>query len=421
MEQKIKPEKWKRNLRIFPIYRAISFDLLFYYTINFLFLTQIKKISASDVVFGNAFYSLFLILCQFPVSIIVDAIGRKKSMVLGNISNAIYLIMILLSKNLVHIIIAELFAAFGFSLKDVADIGLLNSSIPDTNIKGKTYSKLIGKSVSRYYILNSISILISGFIFDINGYIPMSISLTIVIIGFLLSMLFVEPIEEDNSGQKEKQRLRKCAKNYRESLAFILKSKRLRSLILFSSVMMSFLAVMSSYQVNILQSINTPSWAIGIIFAGLELMASFSSKRYNEFHERLKNRSLTILGMWATCICFAIGIVSNIVTFHVIVVITIIISLIIKYMVAGIYYVLIEKYLRNFTTSDIDTKIFSAKLLFNGICRVTLEIIASKILALNSINKAFLIMGFIFGILFISASLYMKGRVGLDPEHYDNT
>ena len=36
----------KINMKLFPIYKALSWDLLFYYTINFLF-------------FMNVFYSLF--------------------------------------------------------------------------------------------------------------------------------------------------------------------------------------------------------------------------------------------------------------------------------------------------------------------------------------------------------------------------
>jgi len=82
MKQKINPEICKRNMKLFPLYRALSFDFLFFYTINFLFLTQVKHISSAYVVLEDSFYALFIILFQIPASIVVDIVGRKKAMLI---------------------------------------------------------------------------------------------------------------------------------------------------------------------------------------------------------------------------------------------------------------------------------------------------------------------------------------------------
>lgn len=47
----------KQNMKIYSIYRAISCDLIFYYAIDFLFLTQVKSISPSDIVLSSSFYA----------------------------------------------------------------------------------------------------------------------------------------------------------------------------------------------------------------------------------------------------------------------------------------------------------------------------------------------------------------------------
>lgn len=39
--------KKRKNVRIFPIYKTVSWDLLFYFPIIFLFLTQIKRTNTS--------------------------------------------------------------------------------------------------------------------------------------------------------------------------------------------------------------------------------------------------------------------------------------------------------------------------------------------------------------------------------------
>ena len=55
----------KTNMRIFPLYKKLGWDYLFFYTIDFLFLTQVKGISASDVVLKSTFYAFLALLCKF--------------------------------------------------------------------------------------------------------------------------------------------------------------------------------------------------------------------------------------------------------------------------------------------------------------------------------------------------------------------
>ena len=80
-ETKEEKQKMRKiNMKLFPIYKALSWDLLFYYTINFLFLTQIKKISASDIVLTDSFYALFVMILQIPINIIIAFLGKKKEL-----------------------------------------------------------------------------------------------------------------------------------------------------------------------------------------------------------------------------------------------------------------------------------------------------------------------------------------------------
>ena len=67
----------KTNMRIFPAYKRLAWDYLFFYTIDFLFLTQIKGISASDFMLKSTFYAFFNVILQIPANIIVEFLGRK--------------------------------------------------------------------------------------------------------------------------------------------------------------------------------------------------------------------------------------------------------------------------------------------------------------------------------------------------------
>ena len=429
MEQKINPKICKRNMKLFPLYRAISFDYLFFYTINFLFLTQIKNISPSAVVLEDAFYSLFNIIFQIPAALLIDIIGRKKSMLLGNLSNVVYILLVLFSDSLFDLIIAEIFASIAFSLKDVSDLSLLNESIPQASTKSRIFAKLTSKGLSGYFILNSISLMISGFLYTINGYLPIIISLCIVILSFLISTAFIDPISEnikENNDKLKKSKKDNVKETFKTSIQdlinsfkYILSSKRLRSLILFSSIMYGVITVLASYQVSLLEEIGLPASVIGIIVAFLEITASISSKKQEQFHNKFRNKSLSVLGITVSLACILAGFAGYINNNIYIVSIIAIFALTVKYIVVGIYQILIDKYYRNFTNEDIDSKIFSAKSLFNSISSTILGIIASILIGITNTKNSIIIIGFIFLLLFIIAIKYMKSRLGLHPDEYD--
>ena len=78
MKTDINTQKRKQNMKLYSMYRAISMDILFYYAIEFLFLTQVKNISASDVVLKSSFYAMFMVILQIPANILIDKIGTRK-------------------------------------------------------------------------------------------------------------------------------------------------------------------------------------------------------------------------------------------------------------------------------------------------------------------------------------------------------
>ena len=137
----INTEKRKQNMKLYSMYRAISMDIIFYYAIDFLFLTQVKNISASDVVLKSSFYALFMIILQIPANILIDKLGTRRCTILANIFNVIYLLMIMFATDLQMLIIAEFISALCFSIKDISDTTLLNMSIPEGEKKEKFFQK----------------------------------------------------------------------------------------------------------------------------------------------------------------------------------------------------------------------------------------------------------------------------------------
>ena len=196
MVEKEKIQMRKRNMKLFPIYRMLSWDYLFFYTTSFLFLTQIKGISASDVVLIDSFYAIFGIIMQLPATFIIEYLGRKKSMVLASICNCLYMLVVMFSNNLFNLITAEILSSLAYGIKETADPALLNESIPPTKSKSRIFAKINQKGISNYYIINAISTICAGIFYDINPYIPITLSLIINVIITMISINFIEPQEK---------------------------------------------------------------------------------------------------------------------------------------------------------------------------------------------------------------------------------
>ncbi len=407
----------KVNMKIFPTYKKLAWDYLFFYTIDFLFLTQIKGISAADVVLKSTFYSFFIILLQIPANIIVEFLGRKNSVILGNILNCFYMVVIMLSRNLGDLIFAEFICAIAFSIKDIAEPSLLNESIPPSKYKGKIYSKINSKGASGYYLFNAISKIVAGFLFTINGYLPIVCSLVVLVMVSIISIGFIEPLKRSKRNINDLLG-KKQLKDMKEGFAYILKSNRLKALLLCVSLISPLLAILSNYHVSLLEDLKLSANVIGIIAAIGSFISSYASKKQEKYHNKLKNRSMITLAIILSISTLIGGICGLKAEDYVVLLIIVIITNIIYNFCQGMYFTIIDKYLRNFSNKEIDTKIFSAKNLFSNIGRMIGGLFASFLLDKMKTAYCMIILGIIFTILYILMEKYMKSRIGLKPEEY---
>ena len=140
----------------------------------------------------------------------------------------------------------------------------------------------------------------------------------------------------------------------------------------------------------------------------------------SSLHKKYRNRSLClILGGLGIAIIIS-GISAIIATKYRMFIIFIIVAYIIRYAYKGIYHPLMDKYLRNFSNEEIDTKIFTSKNFLGSIISAIIGIFASFILDRLDIAICMIIIGLIAIILTIIMNSYMKTRVGLKPEEYSS-
>ena len=405
--------KKKKNLKLYPKYRQLSMDFLFYYTINVLFLTQVKKIDICDVVLVDTFYALFVILWQIPATILVSKIGRKKGTILGNVFNILYLLQVMNSKNLMSLILAELMSSFAFTLKDISEPSILNISVSSVaQEKSNVFAKIQGKAVSGYYKLSAISMILAGFLYEINGYIPITLSLCIVIIVLILSTRFEEITEQIEEDDTEKN------VTLKDAIKFAFQSQRCRCLLIFSGIFYGTITVLATYEISLLEDMKISSKYLGIIFAFLNIVSSIASRQQHYFQETFKNKTLTVLGIALTVSCIIAASVTYLNINIYIILAIVLIMYIVKYFMVGLYNVLLIKYLSNFTNHKIDSQIFALNSFVSCILSVISGVLGSGLLRIMPIQGAMLSFGIIGLFIIISVLFYMKDKVGLDPSKY---
>ena len=407
----------KKNMRIYSVHRMLTFDLLFYYAIKFLFLTQVKGFTASDIVVVSAFLGLFKVLFQIPITVVIDKIGNRRSLIIADLFQATSVTVIMLSNSLPVLIIGNLFGAIAVAMKDVAEPGLLNSSIPDVKEKSQIYSKIDGKSVGNFYYISAFSAIVSGFLFDINGYIPMTICVIILLISALLATGFTELIPV----QKQED-IKKYYKTYFRDLklafSFIFNSSRLKALMLFSGVMYGIIMVMNTYEMGLLDEMGLSASITGIIYAIMQIVAGISSKHHEKIHQKYKNKTLSIVGVSYTIACLMAGIIAVTGLPYWLIIGIIVATYAVRYLSTGFYYLLIKKYITNFTNVEVANKLYSAQSFVIGLGNLIICAFGAIISSNFSVKHSMIIFGIVFFTIMILILNYMRTRVGLDPNSY---
>ena len=418
MENRKEVNKIRRNnAKLYPIYKMFSWDLLFFYSIEFLFYTITKKLTASEVLIINGFYLFFRIMGQVFAVAITDLLGKRKSIIIGNILIVLYMLILIFLPGAISVILADLMFALGYDMKTIAEPNLLYDSVSTKGGDG-LYTKLDAKGGSWYYILDGIASLTAGYLFVINNYLPMFICLGFTIISTILSFKFKDIYEVK---RKEKVGIINTLKDYKRDLKsafkFILKSRRMKAFILFQIVLYSLITIIDTYSSDLLTDIGIKEEQFSMIFAILTLIGGISISLRRPIEKSFKNRTLSFLSILYIGACIIIGGVSSIYTDQAIIPLVLVMYAIQK-ICTSIWYILENKYLKNFTKENMRNKITFTYEFIGGISASIFSILGGLLLEVLNVENAFLLVGIISFISIIIVLNYMKTIFGLRPEEY---
>lgn len=407
----------KLNARLYPIYKMISWDLLFYYSIIYLFLTQAKHFSASQVLLGEAFFTASCFIVQIPIGLLVDRFGKKNSLVLANICMCIFTIILIFTKNYSQLLIAFFIDSIGYVIKGICETNILYDSLPKGKKRGGLYSTIDGLAVSRYYIVDAITSLIAGFAFVINPYLPIILCLIANIISTILSTRFRHTQMPDDEKEK-KIGAREYFKQLKSAIKFAKKSKRMKCLLIFFGLTSGLLYNMTTFRSGVLEQIQLPEQYFGIVFAISQIAASMCSRAQGLIHKKFRNTTLAHFGIPLTVSCIIIGCLSMVgVNFASTFII--IFLFVMQGAIKGPYNVLIYRYLNNFTNKKVRTKLATIRNMIYNLFSIAISLLGSLLLNFTNASNTILIVGCMTTIIMILLLDYMRDKVGLKPDKYN--
>lgn len=409
----------RKNAMLYPIYKIFAWDLLSYYSIEYLFLTITKGVTPSQVLVISAVYVISKVILQIPAVIISEYLGKRKSIIVGNFFVFIYTILLMLSPNMFGICIAEFVCALGYDIKAICDSNLLYDSVATKGGDG-LYTKLEQKGGSGYYVLDAALSIMAGYLFVINNYIPMIICSVCLVISLIISFKFKDIYTVKKENRKS---VGKFIKEYKtdifSSLKFIKRSKRIKSYILFGVVFFGVIRILDTYKSELLTSSGIEAEQFSIIIAVLSLIAAISVGFAKNIQNKFKNRTLSFISLTYLISWVAIGVICLTTTKNIALPLVLMLY-VVNRICDSQWYITRGKYLRNFTEPESRDKITFIFELITSLAAGLSALIGAAILDSTDIKHAILLVALGGLALMILVLDYMRTRFGLKPKQYND-
>lgn len=202
----------KRVNAIFPWFRGLNGDLLFFVAINTLFFTVVKELSSFEISLLSTVPLIVCLILQKLTLKVIKKIGNTKSMRIGTAFLLISSILFTFGNNLVILIIGYIFYDAAWFFKSIESVILKNNLIAEN--REHEYIKIRSKESMIYSVITAIIAFISGYLFNVNNYLPMYFCILFCLICLLLSFYIKEFDNTKKENKEQKKKMRKIKFSY---------------------------------------------------------------------------------------------------------------------------------------------------------------------------------------------------------------
>lgn len=323
----------QRNVKIFPPYLALTWDVIFVWTISTMFFTTQKGLSFSQTILLDSMLMVFGCLLCVPLTNLFKKVDSVRATQIGTLGYAVYLLLCIFGNNFVIFIIAQIFLAFGYVVCGIKGNSILTKSL-NLLKRDKDYNRVYGKGISFLYIIEALGAIFITYIYNWKPHFAYWISFVIVIFAFCYGFLFISPEKFQKQNiivqAKNEPLSKETAKKKKENVYIrILKSPFFLCLLFFMFMMRGTTSIISSNFKMFLQQIITEGWLsaslFGYIYAVGKLFTALSSRFQFKFNLRFGVRSLIIFATSLILLFFVCGMVYTLIPLNWVTIVLIII------------------------------------------------------------------------------------------------
>lgn len=193
-------------MKIYPYYYGFSADLMFWAAINTLFLTIVKKFSASQVNSLVSFSVLISIISYFLILKLLKRIGALNAIKIGNILLLLSSIFITFLKTYSGVLLGLTLYEIAFIFKSMDHV-VLRKNLEVLNKENKFFN-IETKGTLIYSVITMILSLISGLIFNVNNYLPMYICIFFCILNCIVANFLYCPKTNNDENEKKNRKIK---------------------------------------------------------------------------------------------------------------------------------------------------------------------------------------------------------------------
>ena len=289
-----------RNIKLSPSLIALTWDVIFIWTISTLYFTSVKGLTNAQVISLDSILMLFGCLFCVPIGKIFQNVSPIKTTRIGLLGYAGYLLISMFGPagNFFVFVLAQPFLAFGYAVMSVKINSVLNDSLSVVK-RDKDYQRVYGKGLSLYYIIECVGAIVITYVYNWKPDMVFVCSLFIVLLTLFLTFFYKEPKKfmEKNVEVNAKVESAKTIKKP-DSFFKILKSSFFVLLLVYAFFIRGVLSITGSafkiYLNFLIGEGAIPIWAYGYMYAGSRIVNALSSKYQFKFNLKFGVRSLLL-------------------------------------------------------------------------------------------------------------------------------
>lgn len=181
--------KCDKNIPLFYFYHALNAGLFF---IPIWVTYQQEFLTFSQMAFFNAFFYFIIVIFELPTGAFADIVGRKNSMILGSIVNAIGFFTLGLYPSLTGMIINCILNGIGASLISGANQSIVYDSLKKLG-KEDEYPAIWAKASLMFQIVGAFTALLGSYLYTYSSGLPYILRGVFFILSILPALFFKEP------------------------------------------------------------------------------------------------------------------------------------------------------------------------------------------------------------------------------------